>query len=234
MTYWPHSDPTPTTPTVSTNGCLVCTDNQPVEGSYLCGYCFGRLRANVSITVGAYDWLGLAMSSPAPAFRDGGARSAPNSRPPFDVGLHDLRDDLTFTLRTWARLIAEEHQLRGPSDGDARTVATWIKPQLGWVCDQPWCDDMAAEFDEVVRAARGRVPWDRICRSLPLPCPGRYGCNLLTLAIYGGDDAVTCRNRACGRVISWADYWAAVRAEEASLKARPLQITPTITTGAAA
>jgi hypothetical protein len=228
--YWVHSDPN----TPSTIGCLVCVENHPVDGSFLCGYCFGRLRRNVSILVGAYGWLGVAMRSPAPAFRDGSGRSAPASRPPFDVGLHDLRDDITFKLRSWARVIAEEHQLRGPSDGDVRTVAAWIKPQLSWVSDQPWCDDMATEFDEAVRAARGRVPWERICRSLPLPCPGRYGCNLLTLAVYGGDDAVTCRNVACGRVIPWAEYWTAVKQQHLALTALPSQTAPLTITGAAA
>ena len=232
--YWVHSDPNISQQQAVYALCLLCAEGHTVGSSYLCGRCFGRLRRNVAILVGVHGWLGVAMYTPAPTRRDGPGRSAPGSRPPFNPALHDLRVDITGKLRSWSRLIAEEHQLRGPADGDVRTVAGWMKEQLPWVSDQRWCSEMAAALGESVQDARKLVPWERVCRPLPLPCPGRYGCNLLTLCVYGGDDAVTCRNPECGRLINWDDYWACVVEQHRAAKALASQATPLTITGAAA
>jgi hypothetical protein len=190
--------------------CLVCLDRPPYKTSLICGGCYARLAADVATLVGAHTWLGIAMCATPPGLKTGTVHRAPAARPPFRVELHDQRVDILGKLTGWARVIAEEHVpvLHGPADGEIRTIAAWIGAQLPWVSDQLWCDEMARELGDAARAARALVPWDRLVRELPLPCPG---CGFLLLAVYGGTDTIVCRNRECGRTMIWADYEKAVR-----------------------
>lgn len=188
--------------------CLVCLTNPPqFTESFLCGPCFNSLRRDIATLVGAHTWLHLAMLNPAPSWKVGTIGRAPAStRPPFRLELFDARVDIEGKLTTWARAVAEDHvpALRGPADGQMATVGKWLIAQLSWISDQPFCDEMAREFRETASMAFGLVPWQRLRRDLPMPCPG---CGYLTLSKYGGDDQVSCRNRACGKAMTWADYW---------------------------
>jgi hypothetical protein len=189
--------------------CLICQDRDPYKDSLICGGCYARLYADVGTLVGAHTWLGIAMHAAPPGFKAGTIHRSPGPRPPFRVELHDQRVDILGKLAGWVRVIIEEQPPGpGPADGDIRTVAQWLGVRLPWVSDQPWCDEMARELGEAARSARALVPWDRIVRELPLPCPR---CGYLTLAVYGGTDTIVCRNRECSRTMIWADYEKAVR-----------------------
>lgn len=198
--------------------CVVCATRPPAyTDSMMCGPCFNRLRADIATLVGAYEWLGISMRAPGPAWKTGTIHRSGDPRLPFRTDLFDAREDIAGKLTSWARAVAEEHvpALRGPADGEPRTVGRWLIAQLPWISDQPWCDAMAAELGDAARRAYGLAPWDRLRRDLPLPCPG---CGLLSLAQHGGDEQVTCRIRTCGHAMPWADYWRLV--VEASEKER--------------
>lgn len=215
MTQAPH--PYQVHPELPELPCLACQINQPVNRSRMCGSCFGRMRTDTAILAGAHTWLGVAMHTPPPAFKAGTiGRSAGGTRPPFRLELHDMRVDISGKLTSWARVVIAEQigAGAGPADGEVRTVAAWLTERLGWVSYQLWCDDMAREFREAARDARGLVPWESIGRGLPLPCPG---CGYLTLTLYSGTDTIACRNRDCGRTMIWAHYVTAVREQHDAL-----------------
>lgn len=214
--------------------CLVCQISDPYKDSLMCGGCYNRLRAHIATLVGAHAWLGLAMLNPISTWKPGTiGRTATGSRPPFRTDLHDARVDIEAKLTSWARAVAEEHQpaLAGPADGELATVGRWLIARLPWISDQLWCDAIAGELAEAVTAAYALVPWDRLRRDLPMPCPG---CQQVSLSQYGGDDQVTCRIRTCGRAMPWADYWRLVveasererREKEAVLEGIQAKIKP--------
>lgn len=196
--------------------CIICRALPPYfDGSFVCGPDFARMRRDLAEVQWAYAWLGATMLALPAAWKSGTIHAAAGPRPPLSLAMHDARIDIQGKLATWARVVGEEHTpaLHGPADGDVRTVATWLRARLQWISDQPWCDEFARELSEMRQTAYALAPWDRSRLDLPLPCPKPKGCGLLTLALYSGDDGVTCRNRACGRVMTWADYYLEVRAE---------------------
>lgn len=195
--------------------CIVCLEREPYGNSLLDGGCFARMRGDLATVQWAYSWLGATMLALPASWKPGTLHRAGESQPPTSLGMHDVRVDIHDTLASWARMIAEEHTpaLHGPADDTVHAIAVWLRARLQWCSDQPWCDQFASALTILRQNAYALAPWDRSRIDLPLPCPKPRGCGLLTLSLYSGDDGVTCRNRACGRVISWADYYLEVRAE---------------------
>lgn len=220
--YWIHSDPN--APTAFAY-CVVCTEREAHGYSLMCGACFNKLRADITVLVGAYIWLGIAMISTGGQRGETVSRQPAGSRMPYRADLHDARDDIAGKLKSWARDIAEKHvpALRGPADADVETVARWLRMQLPWVSEQDWCTVMATELAETAHAAYGLVPWNRRRSDFPLPCPG---CGYLTLSLYGGDEVIMCRNRSCAKALTWPDYWAAVKEQQPDAFPPPLKATP--------
>lgn len=211
--YWVHSDPNAPQPEAP---CVLCDDRPARLPSLLCGGCFGKMRADVSVLVGAYIWLGIAMLATGGQRGETTTRSPAESRMPFRADLHDTRVDIAGKLGGWARLVAEKRvpALAGPGSGDVETVGRWLRAQLPWASEQGFCDSMAIELADAARTAYGLVPWNARRRDFPLPCPD---CTYLTLSLYGADEVIICRNRDCGRILSWADYWTEVRKQHADL-----------------
>lgn len=179
---------------------------QAYDGSLLCGKCFARLRRLVRAMDGAYDWLGQRMA------RDGGAgRFEPVSgtseaRLPLREALHDHREwAIKPRLAGWARIVIDEFPspLAGPRSSHPHDVAGWLLPHLPWVAAQPWVDEMLAELADTVSDAHKLAPWQRERRHLDLPCPE---CDMLSLALFGGDDWITCQTPTCGYWLPWFRY----------------------------
>ncbi|HEY8973693.1 MAG TPA: hypothetical protein VIN75_05710 [Burkholderiaceae bacterium] len=173
----------------------------------------------------AYGYLGAQMQAPLPAWKPGTLHRAGESRPPLPVALHDARVDIQGKLGSWARLIAEEANMRGPADNTVPAIALWLRAQLHWASDQSWVDSYAAELADLRKTAYGLAPWDRARQDLPLPCPAR-GCGMLSLSWYSGSETVVCRSRLCGHRMTVGDYVAAVMAEwERQTAAREMATT---------
>lgn len=185
--------------------CVVCSVRPCKGDSELCGGCFVRLRVELATVQWAHDWLGVAMAASGVGPDTGVVHRSAESRPPYRLDITDARTDIEAKLASWARMIGEEHfpPLAGPLDATVPGICTWLRARLPWCSDQPWVDSFLAELAELRRMAYGLAPWDRTRTDMPLPCPA---CTLLSLSLYGGDDAVVCRARDCGHVMTAYEY----------------------------
>jgi hypothetical protein len=193
-------------------GCTYHDGNpRPQREGLLCRACAYRLRRHITQAPAVHAWLWLAMvreqSGTEPI---SGSREAPL---PIRVALHDLRDDLTAVMASWADVVASESRLVGP-EGDSLThTVPWLLRHLQGALSRIWVGDLADEMADLHRRAYLAAPWDRERRDLPAPCPE---CGLLTLALYGGADEVVCRNAVCGETIPSRlyDHYVRVLADE--------------------
>ncbi|MGH6657593.1 MAG: hypothetical protein ACRDVE_20600 [Actinocrinis sp.] len=191
--------------------CIACGANWPLPPSLLCGGCYARLRRDLAACEFAYEWLGTTMRALKPAWRTGTITRGGESRPPFDVQLHDARAAIETGLDGWARYIAGLYvpPMAGPADPRVPTVARWLRGRLRWCSDQPWCGEFAVALAELRQAAYALAPWERGMERLPLPCPGR-GCGRQSLVFYQGSDTVTCSRRQCGHTMPMSQYRAMI------------------------
>jgi hypothetical protein len=209
--------------------CVVCDTRPRKDRSHTCGGCFVRLRIELATVLGAHDWLGGNMGPGSAGLNGAVTRRPGESRPPYRVEFSDARTLIHKKLAEWAGYIAREHfpPLAGPADDTLPAIGVWLRARLPWVSDQPWAGEFLEQLGQLRREAYGLAPWDRMRTDLPLPCPGK-GCGLLTLSLYGGDDAVVCRNRTCGHVMTAYEYkkgveeWMERRREEAAKAAKAL------------
>ncbi len=196
--------------------CIICGQREPRTPSLACGACYAYLRATLAAVAWAHSWLRTRMYTLTPAWKPATTHAAPTTtRPPFAVELHDTRTDIATTLNKWAGIVGYWHEppIPGPADHTVPTVARWLTDRLGWLLEQdPWADlDVHQLLDTLAqlhRDAYALAPWESCRRDLPLPCPA---CEQLTLSVYGGDDAVICRDPDCARTVGWAEYQDAVR-----------------------
>lgn len=189
--------------------CVVCNTRPRKGRSYLCGGDFVRLRVELATVQDAHRWLGVAMNASGAGPNTGVMRHAADSKPPYRLDFTDARTDIEGKLASWAQMIGEEHfpPLAGPLDATVPGICTWLRARLPWCSDQPWVDAFLTELADLRRMAYGLAPWDRTRTDSSLPCPS---CALLTLSLYGGDDAVVCRNRPCGHIMTVHEYRRAV------------------------
>jgi hypothetical protein len=192
-------------PDATASLCVACVAQPPYWPSYLCGGCYARLRGDLATVAWAYGWLGATMLSLGTAWKPGTIHRAGGSRPPFEVQLHDAREEIRLAVTRWGKRIGEQHEpaIPGPADWSVHTVGRWMQRHTQWCSDQPWCADLMADLAELRTAASALSPWQRARRDMPFPCPR---CNWLSLSLYTGSDGITCRNRACGAPMTWADY----------------------------
>jgi hypothetical protein len=190
--------------------CICCAVRPHLGRSFICGGCYARMLGDLSVLEFAYAWLGAQMAAPLPAWKPGTLHRAGESRPPLPVALHDARMDIHGKLGSWARLIAEEARMRGPERDEVPAIAAWLRIQLHYASDQPWCDDYATELADLRKSAYGLAPWDSARTDLALKCPG---CGMLSLSLYSGSETVVCRVRLCGHRMTGADYMRAVAEE---------------------
>jgi hypothetical protein len=190
--------------------CICCAVRPHLGRSFICGGCYARMLGDLSVLEFAYAWLGAQMAAPLPAWKPGTLHRAGESRPPLPVALHDARMDIHGKLGSWARLIAEEARMRGPERDEVPAIASWLRIQLHYASDQPWCDDYATELADLRKSAYGLAPWDSARTDLALKCPG---CGMLSLSLYSGSETVVCRVRLCGHRMTGPDYMRAVAEE---------------------
>lgn len=185
--------------------CIICHMRESAFGTWLCGGCFARLRGDLAAVADAFEQLAEGMSAIAPGWRTGAIHGSEQARLPFDVELHDLRQHIIGTLEKWAARVVAEHpaRLHGPADRSPATAVEWLRTHLSFCSGQSWVDELARELRTLIREAGGRVRLQIAYRRLPTPCGG---CGRLTLVEYTGDDAVICRNRACGGLYDWPTY----------------------------
>jgi hypothetical protein len=187
--------------------CIVCQAQQVAYRSSLqCGGCFARMRGDLATVADAYELLADGMSAIPPGWRTGTIHSASSEAPlPFRSDFHDLRVEISGTIHSWARTVAEKRTppAAGPADSSLPTTVKWLRAQLPWCSTQQWVTDLAAELKDLRRQAHALVPWQAARTDLPTPCGG---CGRLTLTQYAEDDGVICTNRACGGIYEWPQY----------------------------
>lgn len=166
----------------------------------LCGGCYGRLERTIAELPAVHTWLQGALQPGTTAGEHVTATREPPT--PLRVDVYDERVDIAGKLTEWARLVAEERQLHGPTDSRPESTAAFLLTHLDWSAAQPWVDEYAAEMFELRRDAHTLAPWTPGTHRLPAPCPT---CDALTLIRHDGADHVTCDSRAggCGR--SWSE-----------------------------
>lgn len=187
--------------------CIICRAREVAYAtSFLCKGCFARVRGDLATVADAYEQLAEGMSAIAPSWRTGTIHYAESeAKLPFRTEFHDLREHIVGVLRSWARMIGEEHTpaLAGPADASVATTVKWIRARLPWCSTRRWIVDLAGELHQLRREANALVPWQAARVDLAAPCSV---CGRLTLTRYTEDDDVTCRNRACGVVYTWLQY----------------------------
>jgi 5-methylcytosine-specific restriction endonuclease McrA len=187
----------------------------------------------------AYDWL-AADREPRQAATGLDKIMQGKKVPPAALNLHAtvLRDDICIALGRWLRWLAEEYNLHGPDwwrfrvDRRRYEASSWRswRPQTqrevtdaqkylaGWLDRIEGSPDLAAGMyrdaeDLMVRVA-SLAPWRAEPKRLPdIECPS---CDRAALALYSGDEHLTCGR--CGEIVKRATYdrWAyLIEAEKA-------------------
>jgi len=139
----------------------------------------------------------------------------PDTPVPIRLAVVDHINHIDGVLVSWTRLALEEHPQRshGPQVATTTTCAQWLADQLPWIDTTPWVDELYREVAEIRRDAHRLVPWQRSITRLTVPC---WRCNVAALAIYGGDDAVTCRHCRSTTPREQYDFWARYLLHEAA------------------
>lgn len=193
---------TPQTPALACTGKTCNTDSPALAGTMLCGRCTHRLEqqlAELPARLHLVRALHDGRQTPRRSDRPGG-----DAPVPLNVDAFDLLQTAPAQLDSWAQLVREERDLRGPDNPDL--LAAWLLGQFDWLIRQPWVDDMADEINDLAQSA------ERLCRVNPHrhrlepPCPS---CAASELGRWDGTEQVDCGS--CGRAWPREQYPAFVR-----------------------
>lgn len=131
---------------------------------------------------------------------------------PYNLAAHDTIVLIGDILLAWVEMLCEDYRLRGPQVFDVQTGSTWLLAQLERL---EYCDgigDLWTELAEAMSQAHALAPWrEEMQRIRGIPCPSCHRCNL---ALFGGDEDVTCL--ACGVMVPPARYaiWTRMLADD--------------------
>lgn len=192
-------------------------------GSWTCGRCRSRLRNQCAALPNLANWLQLhivrtrragepvtgSRETPVPASLDIlamlglGATHVETVRR-RGIGMDTDRDDLPNIYRTaasWARLIFESKpDAEFPAANTLAGISAYLVAHIGWICQQEWVGDMAAEIGDLHAQARKLAPRFAPRKHLRQPCPS---CECMALVLEHGDVECEARAGGCGRI--WRD-----------------------------
>ncbi len=177
-------------------------DHHPaVPGTMFCKSATERLTKTIAELPALHSWLHANLASGG-----GGGDKVTGTRDkpvPINLGVHDHAEHVVFTLASWARMVAEDRGLHGPSNATPSATATFLLAHLDWIVRQDWAPDAAEEISDLSRKAHGIVPSRPERHELPAPCPAD-GCGYLSLVRYDGESHVRCE--VCGAVWDEKEY----------------------------
>lgn len=175
-------------------------DPHQAEHGQLCRPAYLRLEQHLAELPARSAWLHANLAAGGAGRSDmvTGTRDKPV---PIKISVHDHLELIRGTLTSWATLIAEERDLRGPANNHVNTTATFLVAHLDWSAHQPWINDLCSEINDLTRTAHQLAPSNPGKHHLPAPCPS---CDLLALEREDGADYVECQN--CGRLWQQEEY----------------------------
>lgn len=196
------------------DGCLP----RRADGGSLCFPCHRRLETILVDMPAMTAWLGthLATENRRSARQDWERKGTQeHPPPPINLAVFDLLDLIQASLAGWVEVLVDGSDLVGPDRRDIASTSGYLLSHLDRV---ECCDWVASAWDELellVRDAQSLAPWrPELRRVEAIPCPDCHSC---ALAIFGGEEDVTCLE--CRTVIPkhryliWtriaADQWAA-------------------------
>ncbi|AYF29296.1 hypothetical protein CSH63_17855 [Micromonospora tulbaghiae] len=173
-----------------TTACTVCARDQ-ADTAYACQPCTDKAYRDLTTIAGLADAArdaahGLVRYGP------GTRRTDIDAPIPGNLAASTTLNEITTTLTTWTRHIADERGLGQPSGPDPlATAARWLATHLGWLRHQPY----AAEAYDEIRDARRRTV--RLADRPPtLALVGVCECGAW---IYGRAGAAVVACRDCDR-----------------------------------
>lgn len=173
------------------------------EIGLLCQPGYARLEQHLAELPALTTWLQANIGGASTSALDlTGTRAGGDSPLPIRADVLDHILLIRATLVSWAILIAEERQLRGPAGSMPSVTATFLLAHLPWAAEQAWVDDLAQEAADLHRDAHHLCPSRPRIYHLPIPCP-EQDCGF-TLTRKDGDDYVQCQT--CGRLWTEAEY----------------------------
>lgn len=188
---------------------------------FLCSDGFTRLERHLSELPALARWLQANLAGTS-GTGFGDYTTGSHDRPlPINDGIADHLTQITDTVNSWCRLVAEERDLRGPwrplpSDGwperdrlrraveqtaSLENLTVFLLAQLDWTVQQLWIDDYATEIEDLTSTAHGLVPSQPRTYRMPAPCPS---CDAIELQRKDGDDRIECQG--CGRLWTEDEY----------------------------
>lgn len=196
-------------------------DPHPATVGFLCKSGMERLTQHLAELPALAHWLHANLSGGSGSgFGDytTGSREKPL---PIKTGIADHLTQITDTVNSWARLVAEERDLRGPwrplpSDGwperdrlrraveqtaSLEDLCTFLLAHLDWTVQQLWVDDFATEIEDLTSTAHGLAPSRPSKHRMAAPCPT---CNAFELSRMDGDSFINCGS--CGRLWTEDEY----------------------------
>lgn len=185
--------------------CRGCLPRRAAHG-HLCHPCHRRFELMLTDAPTVYRWLTGNMAAGQGAAPDDMKVTSSGDGPPLPIkaAIYDARQLLADRLTLWVDDWVEfKGGLRGPDrhtvEADSEYLLRWLHgvESLEWIGD--WWDELA----ETMSAAHALAPWRPAMRRVPgVPCPG---CEEQRLAIWGGEEDVTCL--AC-RIVMTSDRFA--------------------------
>lgn len=195
----------------------------PAKHGFLCESGYRRLEQHLAELPALSGWLHANL----PRSDSGGYGDYTTGSKDRPLPIRDAVADHCATIlgivNSWARIVAEERDLRGPwkplpPDGRAERdrlrraveqtatlseLTTFLLAHLPWAVEQAWVDDMADEVQDVTRDGHKLVPSRPGRHRIQAPCPDA-DCNLAALVRVDGSAYVECEG--CGRL--WTeDEW---------------------------
>jgi len=119
-----------------------------------------------------------------------GGHASHGASEPVRLACIDSIREIEDRLHLWAVAIEADYQLCGVEDQGLHSYAEWLLRHVERIEWRESIGDELEDFVEVMSQAHTLAPWrEQVARLRGIPCPE---CHTTTLAIFGGDEDVTC------------------------------------------
>lgn len=148
------------------------------------------------------DWAQLHLTLPTPPRKETVRRSTSRVYGHPAEWASDTTAEIADLMHSWHGMVAE-HRNETPPRGGAeqrRVVDAWnyLEPRIEQLCQLVTRDDLT-EIGDLHRRIRHILGYDKVCWTLPVPCPS---CELITLQRTAGmRDFIACGNPECSYIV---------------------------------
>ena len=173
-----------------------CPGCRPRTAEYgqLCYPCHKRLLDMLATAPGQASLLatnkGDTLAHPLRDDHDRRGDSDDGAPTPYNLAVHDALGALRDVLNAWVDMLCQDYRLSGPEGHSVAETATWLTAQHQRLEACDGIGDLWTELAEIMAHAHNLAPWrEQVSRLHGIPCPACHRCSL---AIFGGDEDVTC------------------------------------------